>query len=322
MKKIFMIILACTALIFLGIISCIDPSSNNVPEKDNFFYDSAKLTIPNISESSSRAITWANGYCPYEIYQTLREYIPDISTVGLENIYKLLYQAGGFYNMGLDTAKSIPEQVITLPFDFGNGITYDRAGNDMKWKHGYAIKEIDQKKYGIMSWEVNHGARELGVFEGVYDAATKDLTIDMAVFVDYASSNDYSLRSRIVGNSETHVFKLWVTKYNGAGYSISMVGAGVSRGAGNYFLFNITDSQGITDRYFSFPADATADTLKAMSVAGDATADANTAAYKPIVDSMTKFAGPADLPDESSDFNNGSITSPGLAKTIYINYTP
>jgi len=303
-----------------GLFSCGGSSSSS---SDDFFFTSAKQTTPVITASGTSSIytnttaTWDFGNVMYEIFNSLQDFTPIVNdpggsgpTIGLDNIYKVLYQTSSFYTEEKAKCKTITEAAITSPFDFGNTDTYNCAINDKTEKHGTAIKEDATTgiKKAILSWHVNNSNDELGVIQGTYNSKTGDVDIDIATYVNYSgysSEGAFSLRSKITGNEKTHLFTLKIMKYSDGGYNITLVGYGISKGAGNHFLFKASDSSSVADKYYCFQADATEDELKAMSDGGSATVPTACATYQPNVEALSPF-GAADLPHAATDFNKGN----------------
>ena len=107
------------------------------------------------------------------------------------------------------------------------------------------------------------------------------------------------------GNTLTHTFTLRVMKYTQNGYSITVVGSGVSQGPSQYFLFKVSDSQQINNRYYCIPAEADETYFKEADDSGSSTVDVNCAIYQELVDSMTPF-NVEYLPTNEFDFNMGN----------------
>ena len=302
-----------TFIIFLGVLSCGGSSSS-----DDFFFTSAKQTTPVITATVATSIeintTWEVGHVMYEIFNAMQDYTPIVNdpggsgtTIGLDNIYKVLYQTGSFYSEGKSKCTTVTEKAVGSPFDFGNTDTYNCTVNDTSGKHGTAIKEdaTTGTKKAILSWHVNNNNDELGVIQGTYNSTTGDVDIDIATYVHYTGQNDFSLRTKITGNEKTHAFTLKIMKDTaGGGYVITFVGQGVSKGAGNHFLFKASDSNGVGG-YYCFSADAAEADLKTIGDVGSPSVPTACAAYGDAVTAMTPF-GQSDLPLATTDFNKGN----------------
>ncbi len=191
MKK-FMILFIIIGLVFMGI-TCDFPWDEDDDDdqsqllallaiansSSNFFYNAAKEIAPTFTAASRQARgTWESGNVNYELYSILRDYVSGTSGVGLENIYKVLYQAGEFYTSAESVAVDITEQTIASPFDLGNSVAYDKAYNDTDDNHGYAIKDDGTTKYGLLTWQNTYAVgnqwgfspgEEYGVLQGSYN---------------------------------------------------------------------------------------------------------------------------------------------------------
>jgi hypothetical protein len=102
------------------------------------------------------------------------------------------------------------------------------------------------------------------------------------------------------GNSTTHAFDLKMA-INGT----TLVGKGISRGAGNYFLFRSGDA------YYCLPAEATEADLAAIVPTDLANVPTEGAAYKDAVSAAVQYDVNTDLPNiDLSDFNLGVAGTP------------
>ncbi len=300
----------------------------------NFFLDAAKGTTPVIEASSqNNAVAlksteetgdWTNGNPLYEMFSILRDYNneTDEGTVGTENIYKTLFQTGQFFDATQESGDTIPDQVITSPFDFGNGdVNYNIAVNDDTDQNGFAIKKDGDINYALFGWHKEYtNESEWGVLQGNYDKSTGDLSVDLVSFSN--AQNPYAMRIEIEGNDSTHQFTIRLMKHTEGGYTISVVGHGISKGEGNYFLFKVRDwennTPNITDKYYCFNATATEDTLKTMNYLGSETVISECADYQSTVDRLNFFTLD-DLPQSAADFNKGG-TGTAAEGTIYLEF--
>ena len=318
--KIFFLLL----FISIVIIGCGSDDKGNSNSKP--FYNSAVDTTPVIKATSrttknntqlaSRAFN--DGIVPYEIFNSLREYIHsrDKGKIGLSNIYKLLYQAGSFYNNFASNPAELPSvTAIASPFDFGTvAETYTHARNDSSSNnHGYATKQVNNTVYALLSWtSIYNSGTEYGVMEGNYNEDTGAVAINMVCYVDYASM-DYCLRTELIGNSIDHTFTLKIVKYNPGGYAISMIGTGISESSdpNDYFLFKVSDNSGVTDRYYKFSSSANENDFKTYAKDGYANvtdAGGDPDGYDTILGGMTPFAlDGSDNATSVNDFTNSSI---------------
>ena len=308
----------------LVLVGCGSSGSNTANE--NFFFKAGRSTAPAISPGSGGAVAgisrsalvsqWSWGNPVYEMFNTLRDYddARDQGAIGIDNVYKTLFQAGQFYNEDRSRCSALAAKAIASPFNFGNTVIYDCAMNDASSKHGHASREADGIKYGLMTWQVDYasnGATERGALQGHFADATGQVKIDEATYVDYLASDpshgdhDFCVRFLIEGNANAHTFTLKLMKYNTNGYYwISLVGSGVSRGAGQYFLFKASDMSDGSWRYYCFPADASESQMQ--SVAGSATVDPRCLPHQAAVDALVPFTS-ADVPTAASSFADSSI---------------
>jgi hypothetical protein len=318
--------LALAAALALG--GCGGAGSSGTDE--NFFFEAGRNTAPAITPASggSRVATsrsvlvsqWSWGNPVFEMFNTLRDYddARDQGTIGIDNVYKTLFQAGQFYNEDRSRCSPVAAKAIASPFDFGNDVIYDCAMNDASSKHGHASREIGGVKSGLMTWQVDYssnGVIERGAMQGHFADATGAVKIDEATYVDYLASDpthgdhDFCVRFLIEGNASAHSFTLKLMKYNTNGYYwISLVGSGVSRGAGQYFLFKASDMTDGTWKYYCFPADVSETQMQ--SVAGSTTVDPHCLSHQAAVDALVPFTS-TDVPTAASSFANSSI---------YLNY--
>ena len=292
------------------------------PQQSNFLYESARQTTPVIRPGAAAAAVappaaradapWTWGNPAFEIFTMLRDYDPAADTsrsVGLDNLYKSLWQTGSFYDEFRARCAPIPPVVITSPFDLGNAVAYDCAVNDRAAGHGHASREPAGQRLGLNTWEVafSGGEREMGVQELRHGTATGDLVVDEALWVHIPTGGDFSMRYHVEGNDQTHQFSVKLLKYTAGGYWVSVVGAGVSKGAGNHFLFKASDLAGLTGGYFCYPADLTEAQMQAIgwTVAGGV--EAACAALQPTVDALTPLVAPGDVPTSAASFAGSSI---------------
>ena len=149
------------------------------------------------------------------------------------------------------------------------------------------------------------------VIQGHYDSSTHDLDVRFTQVVTHNQSH-FSRRTSVSGNAQTHSFTIRTTMGNLDNDSNvqSMVGQGISQGAGNYFLFKYrTGNDTTNDKYLCIPGEATLSTLLAMFTAnnnGKDTVDSNCASYKDDVDALEFFVW-NDMPHSLSDFANSSL---------------
>lgn len=325
--------LCLIGVIVLGLITIVATSADDESTTtdgdgttSNIIFSAAKDTGPVFTATTSAsdtvrgiAATWNWGFPMFELFNLLRDYVHsrDEGLIGLDNIYKVLHQASSFYSDAENLVESITPQVIDSPFDLGNMVTYDQAVNDTTMKHGYAIRVDGNTEYALITWssDLANAGDSYGVMQGSYNDSTGALEIDMAVYFDYDSIEDFSIRMELVGNAQTHEFTTRFGKSNAGGFLISVVGKGVSQGASSFFLFKVR-APNITDKYFCFDANADEDTLRAEDDAGSDTVANDCSSYATVVDILTAFTS-SDIPTSTSDFNTGG-TGTAAQGTIYL----
>lgn len=289
-----------------------------------FFFEAAKNTLPVIkssavkninSKSASAEDPWGIDNPLFLIYSMLREFSPenDDGSVGIDNIYRILYMAGTFFDDVMKRGDIIPEQHITAPFSLGyNDARYNVAINNMDYNTGSAVR-LDGNTNHALHCHLREDAggsmqaSERGILQGYYNKATHDLKLDLLTFLD-SDLKDIGFRIRIEGNDSTHYFTIKYVKYaTNESYAYG-VGHGVSKGAGNYFLFRfsagIEDNLTINNAYYCIEATDSVDDLKVMNMAGVSEIIPECLAYKSIVDNLVPLTR-ADLPSSTADFNKG-----------------
>jgi len=253
------------------------------------------------------------------VFQLLRNYTypADEGKVDMTNIYKILWETGG----KLDDAKYLCSTMPTAidsdisPYVFSDflGHSYNCGGiRAESLEPGYgssiAYQETGTTRKMLASYKWAPNAAEeisIGTIQASFDDATKIVQLVFAQAVNFPvdsikggpGGGGFSSRTRITGNSATHYFQLKM--FTG---TTSIVGSGISQGAGNYFLIKSGAN------YYCIPAGATETTL--ASKMPSATVDPNCAAYETDVTSASAYAG-ADLPNiDLSGFNNGVSGTP------------
>ncbi|MBN2038482.1 MAG: hypothetical protein JW864_00470 [Spirochaetes bacterium] len=313
-------------------------SDDDSSSSSNIFFEAAKNTAPVFDASSKKAPAgdnWNWGNPVYEIYTMFRDYDPntDEGTIGLDNIYKLMYQAGQFFNSCDENGTSISDTPMTSPYILrSTSQTYDKylIQESPDGANYFATKRDGDISYALLCWYIdNTTSEEYGILEGNYNESTHDIDIDLVCFVDYGATGTssentkFSLRTHLTGNSETHTFTdLRSSKWNWDDdetdqmYCAWYIGSGVSQGSGEYSLFRVSDNGGLNDQYFEIPADAAEADLQDLDDLG---LDTSTLSYKTEVDTM--FADDdyfdaisnIEIVIQASDFN-GQAGSMGLMK--------
>ncbi len=311
-------------LLFLAV-GCNKSTTNST----NSFYTMAKEVGPTFSSVSRRIHRdWYSGTLVGTFYETFQDCdasssygSPNYCSGNMANIYKVLWEAGQIYSDAESSCKAISEKNVLAPFDMGFSTPplYNCAGNSGtmsdNYATGYAIKTEEQRKNGLLTyrWSPQQPEHlEHGILQGFTDESTGELEIHMLHQVIYATrSSGFVHRSNISGNSKTNSFILsFITaSLPDASTYTQIVGKGVSKGSGNYFLFKVKTSNGIDGNYFCFPADADLSTLQTMhsdNPQGKTTVDTGCASYEDSVNQLT-FLGPQDVPKALSDFTDSSI---------------
>lgn len=158
---------------------------------------------------------------------------------------------------------------------------------------------------------------EYGSLQAELDASTDDLSLDIAIWVDYDGESDYCYRNDIDGNAQTHAFTIRSAKGNLSAISMSAVGKGTSQGEGNHFLIKMVEGP-VADRYFCIGAEDGEDELRAMDPEGSETVPEECQALQDEVDAMVPLVL-GDLLCESTDLNPGG-TGVAAEGTIFLDF--
>lgn len=305
------------------------------------FYEAIEEVLPSFLPNTGE--TSLTGDSPLaHLFYLLRTFNPetDQGVIDTSNLHKTLWESSGFLSNARGSCATIAEQVIIPPFDFGNlPTTYTCAFNqegDDGYDFGGALKGLDgngdpiadlsdgsidvRNWYGLFGfvWAGDHF--EYGVVQESYDKASADISVDIAVWVDYDGQQDYCYRNDIDGNATAHTFTLRSIKGNKVPQSdyVSFVGAGNSEGEGNYYLIKAAHSGGLENRYFCLRTDDGEEELLAIDPDGSDTVPVDCLAFETAVNATNPLT-PADLACQSSDFNPGGT---GLAAegTIFLDY--
>ncbi len=257
-------------------------------------------------------------------FQLLRSYSypADEGKVDMTNIYKVLNEAGGY----LDDAPSlcstitstIDSAISSYAFSDFLGHTYNCGGTRAE-TGGYgtsvAYRASGTDRFMLSSYKWAPDAAQqiaIGVIQTRFNSATKDVELTFAQTVNYpagssmggATGTGFATRTFIKGNSGTHAFELKIAMVNQWG-GTSIVGKGISKGAGNYFLMKNGTN------YYCLPAGATETDLISIVTTTQAGVSANCSSYVAGVDALTQYnvSDPAHLPN----YNN--LTSFDLGVT-------
>jgi hypothetical protein len=309
----------------LGIVGCGGGSSSRSSGGSNTLFVAVRATVPSftatvstgvaktdIGESSAPLIS---DMAMNVAFQLLRSYTypDDEGKIDMSNIYKVLYEAGRYLDEAPERCSPISAVAdgAISPFQFSDflGQTYD-CGGTMAESGGYgssvAYRVSGDQKYLLASYKWAPESDQqiaIGVIEAAYDVATQDVSLIFAQAVDYPAGSSmggetgsgFATRARITGNAGTHAFELkMLAQY------VSLVGKGVSQGAGNYFLFRNGND------YYCLPAGATESDLAAIASTDLDHVSANCDSYKTAVSSAVPYDPSTDLPKiDLSDFDQG-----------------
>lgn len=299
------------------------PSGNNgsnrlftaVKEAAPTFQPAAAVLAKLVPLDGERARLSINDQAMMVAYQLLRDYTypDDEGVVDMSNIYKVLWKAG----QHLEEAPSmctpigpVADNAIS-PYAFNDflGQTYNCGGTRAE-EGGYgssvAYRQYGDNRQMLLSYKWAPDAAEqitIGVIQVLHNGTDGNVNIRFAQAVRYPpgsymggiEGNGFAIRAQINGNSATHTFDLKM-----AVGGTSLVGKGVSRGAGNHFLFRCGDA------YYCIPAEATEADLAAITPTDLANVPAEGAAYKDDVSAAVPFDVNTDLPSiDLSDFDLG-----------------
>jgi len=247
----------------------------------NAIYAAARNITPAVATGSgTRALAapraavaatmpWWSGNLGGLIFQTLRDYqYPrDEGQVDATNIYKVLLEAGNAFESGFGELGAIAEKPVASPFDFGPfsiSDTYDKAKNGVGGGPTFmAARQAGNDKHLLVASSMGGAS---SIMQGVYRGDTKDLELNSMMVLRYTAGSMagdiYGIRSYIKGNETTHTFtfRFLQFSYNHAmemHYYYSVIGTGVSQGAGGHFLFfgsgsNSPSSWGPATGYWCF----------------------------------------------------------------------
>jgi uncharacterized protein (TIGR03067 family) len=302
----------CAVMLYCCSLNANGARTGNSLASSSLLFDAVKNAAPVFPGSeASRTATWDWGGPVFEVYNAFKDYDPaaDNGTVGIDNIYKLLYQNSSFFADCLNDGTTTADQQLASPYYLGrtdntyNKILIQESAAQASY---FAAKQDGTVNHGLLCWyrEYGDGHKERGILQGHFDSVTGDVNVDLVCFVEYATSV-YSHRTHLEGNSLTHRFtKLLIGKWNGgsATYRAWFAGSGMAQGAGNTFLFKIADDDHLTTaKYFDFPSDAGVAELQAMSDDGS---DTTSSPYRTDVDAMVAnheyFDIITDTPSESA----------------------
>ncbi len=318
----------------------------------NAIYAAARKIAPVVTATSSSALTfqrngvdlprgsaaldmpWWSGNLGGLIFQTLRDYqYPrDEGKVDGTNLYKVLFEAGNAYENKAPLLAAMADKAVAAPFDFGAfaiADTYDKGKNGVDGQDVFmAAREVGNAKHMLLAMKQGDVSF---IMQGVYDDGAKDLELNSMTLIPYTSGSmagdKYGIRSHIKGNEVTHTFEFRFLQFSynhtmEMHYYYSVIGKGVSQGAGSHFLFygeasNVPGGTG-TSGYYCFAATDTETEYQAKFTAypdsgGGEPIDTGSPCYSYKTDIDAELAaqpmwGPSDATFDPTAFTGGGAT--------------
>ena len=184
---------------------------------------------------------------------------------------------------------------------YGKSVAYRESGADRFMLASYKWAPDDAEQIAI------------GAIQTLFNDTTKDVDLTFAQTVNYPAGSDmggpsgggFATRTRITGNSASHAFELKIALVNSGGYRVSVVGKGISQGAGNYFLLR----HGA--QYYCLAAGATEADLSSAVPTDQAGVSGECTGYLSGVDALTPFDEDTEVPRiDLSDFDLGVAGTP------------
>jgi hypothetical protein len=262
------------------------------------------------------------------IFQLLRDYTypADEGKVDMTNIYKVLYTAGSYMtNAAASSAPIAPvadSAIASYAFSDFLGHTYDskEAGAESGgYGHSTAYHQNGGDKYTLSSYKWAPDAAQqiaIGAIQSYMSTTTNEVELTFAQTVNYPANSSmggtagggFATRTHIAGNSGTHAFELKIAMVTASGFTkLSLVGKGVSQGAGQYFLVK----NGVD--YYCIPAGAADADLMSITPTTQPAVSPNCTAYVAGVDALVPYDvnNAAEIPNiDLSSFDLGVAGSP------------
>ncbi|MEK6744054.1 MAG: hypothetical protein AABZ15_10600 [Nitrospirota bacterium] len=252
-------------------------------------------------------------------FQLLRNYTypADEGKIDMTNIYKVLFEAGGYLDDApmLCSSMSLTADSFISSYAFSDFLNHSyNCGGTRAESGGYgtsvAYQASGSDKYMLATykWAPTPASQiTIGAIQAHFDSTTKDVQLTFAQTVSYPPSGGFVTRTTISGNSATHAFELKIALDNGSGTGKSIVGKGVSQGAGQYFLMRDGAN------YYCLPAGATETDLRSIAptVVGDVSVNCTT--YVAAVAALTQYdvTNAAHMPNlDLSSFDLGVAGTP------------
>lgn len=319
MKRFLTLVLVAAALAVSGCGGDDSPATPAGTATPNLLFTAVKQAAPAFEPAVTMRKAADVEQALVVAYQLLRDYTypDDEGVVDMSNLYKVLWEA----SMRLDEAPgrcaavTLATDADLSPFAFDDLLGHSYALGMSEEEGGYgtsiAYAQAGDERRMLTSYKWAPDAAQqvtIGVIQARHDTTSGDVGIRFAQAVRYPpgstmggeSGGGFAIRARIDGNSGTHAFELKMA-INGT----SIVGKGVSRGAGNWFLFRSGDA------YYCIPAEAGEADLMAVVPTDLAGVPAEGAAYKDAVAAMEPYDVGTDLPDIGlGDFNGGVAGTP------------
>lgn len=284
--------------------------------------------------------TWGN-----RSFQIAVLFAKDAVELGTSNIYNNVTTAQNIFD-DFKELQDLAEYAFDSEFEepfFGEKETYQYAANystETEDVTGGAAMLKDGDKVSILSTSgreaTETSGQESGVMKASYDSGSKILDMDVVQYVNYdevykgENKGQFIMRMQVIGNAGTHTFNtLKAINYNPnasgegiEGYYLNILGKGVSQGAGEYFLFRITDANGsdpeVTDGYFCVAADSlTVSTDFITPKTEEEIEDTDCAQYLEDVKGMEPLDKATDLPQQAFD-----VSIPGNPKIFVMEFNP
>ena len=305
----------------LGVAGCSSDSPSTPPgnSTNNLLFAAVKQAAPTFEPTAPPAKATISDQAMNVAYQLLRNYTypDDEGVVDMSNIYKVLWEAGHYLDEAPARCTAVTESMDSgiSPFASNDFLGHSYALGASEEEGGYgssvAYGQVGDERRMLVTFKWAPDSAQqiaIGVIQAQHDTTTGDVSIRFAQAVRYppgstmggVEGSGFAIRAQIDGNSTTHAFDLKMA-INGT----SLVGKGVSRGAGNYFLFRSGEA------YYCIPAEATEADLATLVPTDLANVPAEGAAYKDAVSLATPFDVGTDLPNiDLSDFGLGVAGTP------------
>ena len=274
--------------------SAVTDSSISVSDVDSFTYEDINYELYVILGDESNADTKGSDW-------------------GVNNIYNNFSMLDQSISELSSSCKNTLNKAVSSPFDFGLPAETYSCGSDnkMAWNITGTTTKV------LLGYPVESDHLELFNMLGSYDTATGITSINVVSYNSYkpedspnydgVNSGKFILRVEASGNTIDHSFTLRVIKRNieipselTDGYNVDVVGQGISRGTGQYFLLKARDNRtNTTEKYFCFPAETTVAEVQAVTGTIFVNIDDHCAVYANAVQAMNFFNNTTEIPQIS-----------------------